>query len=80
MIGSFISGVFFIINLRVLQMRAIVIDDEALARKRILNLLTTVNEVEVLDECANGKRAIKQINSLEPELVFRYKYERYEWF
>ncbi|SHG21562.1 two component transcriptional regulator, LytTR family [Salegentibacter echinorum] len=51
-------------------MRAIVIDDEALARKRILNLLTTVHEVEVLDECANGKTAIKQINSLEPELVF----------
>lgn len=52
------------------MMKTLVIDDEVLARKRILNLLAAVSEIEVLGECANGKSAINRINSLKPELVF----------
>ena len=51
-------------------MRALVIDDEELARKRVLNLLEEVPEVEVIGECSNGKAAIKQINELRPQLIF----------
>ncbi len=51
-------------------MRAIIVDDEELARKRVLNLLEEVPEIEVAGECTNGKTAIETINSLEPELVF----------
>lgn len=51
-------------------MKALVIDDEALARKRILNLLDEIDQIDVLGECANGKSAISQINSLKPDLVF----------
>lgn len=47
-----------------------VIDDEALARKRVLNLLEEVPEIEILGECSNGKMAIKQINTLKPDLIF----------
>ena len=51
-------------------MKALVVDDEELARRRVLNLLAEVNEIEVLGECSNGKSAIAQINKLKPELVF----------
>ena len=51
-------------------MRALVIDDEELARKRVVNLLEDVPEIEVIGECSNGKTAIKQINELKPELIF----------
>ncbi|MDT0688816.1 LytTR family DNA-binding domain-containing protein [Salegentibacter sp. F188] len=51
-------------------MRALIIDDEELARKRILNLLEEVPEIKVAGECSNGKTAIKQINDLKPDLIF----------
>lgn len=51
-------------------MKVLVIDDEELARKRILNLLEEVPEMDVLGECSNGKTAIKQINELKPHLIF----------
>lgn len=51
-------------------MKALVIDDEELARKRVLNLLEEVPEIVVLGECANGKMAIKQIHELKPNLIF----------
>lgn len=51
-------------------MKVLVIDDEELARRRILNLLREVPELEVIGECSNGKAAIKQINELKPHLIF----------
>lgn len=51
-------------------MKALIIDDEELARKRVLNLLEDVPDIEVLGECSNGKTAIKQINELKPHLIF----------
>jgi len=51
-------------------MKALVVDDEELARRRVLNLLSEVDEIEVLGECTNGKSAIVQINKLKPDLVF----------
>ncbi|MBJ7881767.1 LytR/AlgR family response regulator transcription factor [Gelidibacter salicanalis] len=51
-------------------MKALVIDDEELARKRIVKLLEAVSEIEVIGECSNGKIAINTINDLNPELLF----------
>ncbi len=51
-------------------MKALVIDDEELARRRIVNLLEEVPEIEVLGECSNGRTAIKQINERKPDLIF----------
>lgn len=51
-------------------MKALVIDDEGLARKRVVNLLNMVPEIEVLGECSNGKAAIAQINEQKPDLIF----------
>lgn len=51
-------------------MRALIIDDEALARKRVQNLLDDVKEIEIIGESSTGKMAIKQINDLHPQLIF----------
>ncbi|RZS90475.1 LytR/AlgR family response regulator transcription factor [Aquimarina brevivitae] len=51
-------------------MKALVIDDEKLARKRVLHLLETIPEIEVAGECSNGKTAIDSINNMQPDLIF----------
>ena len=51
-------------------MKALVIDDEELARKRVLKLLETIPEIEVIGECSNGKIAVESINRLQPDLIF----------
>ena len=51
-------------------MKALVIDDEVLARKRILNLLREVPEIQVQGEYSNGQTAITAINSTRPDLLF----------
>lgn len=51
-------------------MKALVIDDEELARKRVLQLLQKVPDVDVLGECGNGKTAVQAINQKKPDLLF----------
>lgn len=51
-------------------MRALIIDDEELARRRVLNLLEEVPDIEVIAECSNGKTAIAGINKEKPDLIF----------
>ncbi len=50
--------------------RALVVDDEQLARDRIINLLEQDNDIMVIGECVNGTEAIQQINSNKPDIVF----------
>ena len=51
-------------------MRALVIDDERLARKELIKLLEDFPEIEILGEAANADEAFEQINSLNPDLLF----------
>lgn len=51
-------------------MKALVIDDEELARRRVLNLLEEVEAIEVIGECSNGRTAIERINADKPDLIF----------
>jgi len=50
--------------------RALVIDDEPLAREMIREMLEGDPEVEIIGECANGREAIAAIQSLSPDLIF----------
>jgi len=50
--------------------RALVVDDEPLARQRILHLLEKEADFQVVGECANGVEAVKAIEELSPDLVF----------
>jgi two-component system, LytTR family, response regulator len=51
-------------------MKAIIIDDEKLARDLIRNFLQSFNGIKIVDECENGFDGIKSINEYNPDLVF----------
>ncbi len=53
-----------------MSLRAIIVDDEDLARRGIRALLKRAGDVEIVSECANGEEAIRAINATEPELVY----------
>jgi two-component system LytT family response regulator len=50
--------------------RAAIVDDEPLARRRISQLLAEAPDVEVVAECANGKDAIESLEESPPDLLF----------
>ncbi|MCB9188646.1 MAG: response regulator transcription factor [Flavobacteriales bacterium] len=51
-------------------MKAVIVDDERLARKELTKLLEEFPEIEIIGECTNGKEAISFINEKKPDLVF----------
>ncbi len=50
--------------------RAIIVDDEPLARKGIRSFLKPEPDVEIVGEAADGVEAVKYIQSLSPNVVF----------
>jgi two-component system, LytTR family, response regulator len=52
------------------KMRALVVDDEPMARERVLSLLQHEDDVEVVGECSDGEQAIAAIQHHTPDLVF----------
>ena len=50
--------------------RAIIVDDEALARERLRTLLADAAGVTVVAECSGGREAVEQILAERPDLVF----------
>jgi len=56
------------VNLPIL--RAVLVDDEAPARRLLAEYLAAHADVKVVAECANGFEAVKVIGELGPELVF----------
>lgn len=54
-----------------MHLRALIIDDEELARKRLHKMLQDFkNELEVIGEAVNGKEAIEKIEALHPDIIF----------
>ncbi len=51
-------------------MRALVIDDERLARKELINLLNQLETVEVVGEAMNVEDAKEKIDQLQPDVIF----------
>ncbi|WP_299669403.1 LytTR family DNA-binding domain-containing protein [uncultured Polaribacter sp.] len=52
------------------KISVIIIDDETLARQRIINLLEDIPDLELMETCNTGKKAILKIDSLQPDLIF----------
>ena len=51
-------------------MKAIIIDDERLARTELKKMLQDFPEVEIVDEAANAEEGINKIESQHPDLIF----------
>src|SRR2546428_6423529 len=51
------------------DIRALIVDDEALARERIRPLLAAAPGVTVLAECSGGRDAVEAIIEHQPDLV-----------
>lgn len=50
--------------------RTLIIDDEPLARRRIVKLLESHADFDVIGECQNGLVALEMIRDASPDLVF----------
>ena len=50
--------------------KAVIIDDERLARTELKNLLQEHKEIEIVGEAANAKEALSIIDDLSPDLIF----------
>jgi len=52
------------------KIRALILDDEPLARDRLRQLLNEQPEIEMIGECADGREAVEAIRKQSPELIF----------
>lgn len=52
------------------DLRAIVVDDEQLARQLLVSLLGEIDGIEVVTECANGREAVRAVSEFAPDLMF----------
>jgi len=50
--------------------RAILIDDERLARNELRKMLAEFPEIEIVDEATNAEEAVRKIRQHEPDLIF----------
>lgn len=53
-----------------MKIRALIVDDEPLARERLMSLLAPESDIEVVGQCADGGEALAAIEGKTPELVF----------
>jgi two-component system, LytTR family, response regulator len=51
-------------------MKAIIIDDEPLARQIVAEYLQSFKQIEIVEECSNGFEGLKAIQQHQPDLVF----------
>ena len=57
-------------NVTVRTLRAVIVDDEQLARGFLREMLQAHTEIEIAAECANGFEAVKAIAETFPDLLF----------
>lgn len=53
-----------------MSLKAIIIDDERLARLELRRLLQEFPEIEIVDEAANAEEGLSRIESHNPDLIF----------
>src|SRR5204862_365278 len=52
------------------MIRAIIVDDEPLAREVLREFLAADEELEVVAECANGFEAVRAVTQHDPDVLF----------
>ncbi len=53
-----------------MKTRAVVVEDEPIARQQLRDLLTEVDWIECIGEAADGRTAVATIDELKPDLIF----------
>lgn len=53
-----------------MKRRALIVEDEPLARKTLRDMLADCEWLEIVGEAADGLTAVEQVNELKPDLVF----------
>lgn len=53
-----------------MTMRALIVDDEALARAALSRLLKRDGGITIIGECEDGESAVKAIRQMKPDVVF----------
>lgn len=51
-------------------LRAVVVDDEALARRGLEIRLANIDDIEICRHCRNGREAVAAVKELAPDIVF----------
>jgi two-component system, LytTR family, response regulator len=52
------------------KIKAIIVDDEALARDSIREAVNQFDDIEIINECTNGFEAVQAIHQSKPDLIF----------
>ena len=52
------------------KLKTIIVDDEPLALDLLRSILSSIEDVEIIAECSNGRDAIAAVSSLHPDLIF----------
>ena len=52
------------------MLEALIVDDEALARRGLNHRLKSISGITVTGEARNGREAVKKIREIRPDLVF----------
>lgn len=52
------------------MLKALIVDDERLARNELTRLLNKINQVQIVGEAANADEAILKIAELQPDVIF----------
>jgi two-component system, LytTR family, response regulator len=50
--------------------KAIIVDDEELARESLKNVLIEFKDIQIIKECANGFEAVQAVHQEKPDLLF----------
>ncbi|HUR46352.1 MAG TPA: LytTR family DNA-binding domain-containing protein [Candidatus Saccharimonadales bacterium] len=53
-----------------MKIRAMIADDEPLARERLRDLLSADSRIDLIAECTDGRQAVETIQTQSPDLVF----------
>ena len=52
------------------MLKALIVDDEELARRGLKIRLKKYDDVEICGECGNGREAIESVRATSPDIVF----------
>ena len=57
-------------NQSIVKLKALIVDDQAMAREHLRRLLKDEPDIEVVGQCASGKEAVEAVRKQAPDVIF----------